>query len=125
VQLVDEPLGLLSAGEFRAAILIAHSLFEVTLRDVLSRKLDQMTEAQRRDLLGPIDGRSRRIVSVDELVRLAVRLGVLGADTVKGFADWRASRNRIAHFGLEVSPDEFTDMVKGLIRATSEARSSA
>jgi hypothetical protein len=104
-QLREEPSRLIAAKEYRAAIISAISLLEVTLRQRLTT---------------PSSVSGRRI-TLTALVEEAKAQGILGNVQMKTLLEWLRTRNQVVHGSLPVPKSTAERIVNGVLEIVNAA----
>lgn len=104
--LFDEPVRLLHAREYRAAVIAAISLLEVTLRHRL-----EMTDT--------ISGRKTALTS---MLEDALRQGLLGDVLVARVLAWVRTRNMVVHSQISIRKSTAEEIVNGVLRIAKAAQ---
>lgn len=95
----DEPLRLLDAREYRAAVISAVTRLESLLRSLLERE-------------EPLPGRA---YSIGQLSQLATARGLLLPTEQQRLRDWMRVRNTVVHTGEAVTRAKASEIVKGVL----------
>lgn len=104
--LLEEPMRLLRAREYRAAVIAAISLLEVTLR-------------RRLDMPSTISGRK---VTLTSMLEDTHRQGLLGDVPVRTVLDWLRTRNLVVHSQLHIRKSTAEQIVNGVLRIVRAAQ---
>lgn len=102
-RLSDEPLRLLNAAEFRAAVTSAVTLLETTLGDCLRRR-ERLTD---------------RWLPLRSLIKLAESEGLIAPGSGKRASLWYSVRNQVVHSHASVSKAKAGEIVNGIMEIVS------
>ena len=104
--LLEEPMRLLHTKEYRAAVIAAISLLEVTLR-------------HRLDIPSTISGRK---VTFTSMLEDAHRQGLLGDVPVRRVLAWLRTRNMVVHSQVHVRKSTAEEIVNGVLQIAQAAQ---
>ena len=109
-QFSNEPQRLLAKREYRAAVISAFTLYEITLLGLLLN-LDVSPDKRRRH------GLSHR-----QLMEIAAEHNLLSDEEMESIKEWRSVRNRLIHTDASIPSSEARSIVQGILSIVSNVK---